>query len=114
MHRRSPSRPLPFPPSSGMKATPASAPERLVCARDEEIFELCQETLGALQELRHGIEFALYDKLESIDLDVRRLANLIDEDLSVAHALIEKEVDELSTERLIEILEKLQLKTRSV
>ena len=84
------------------------------CVRDAEVFELCRETSQALQELRHGIVNALFETLERIDLDVRRLANLIDERPDVVRALRRKDVEGMTTERLIEILEKPQLKSRSV
>lgn len=114
MDNRSPSPPLSFPTSRDRKVLAIRSEEQSMLPEDAEIFELCHETLGALQELRHGIQFALYDKLESVNLDVEKLANLIEEDPDTACALIEKEVDELSTERLIDILERLQLRTRRV
>ncbi len=107
MHKNAPLSPMPFPARSPSKGTSADDDRLAACVRDEEIFGLCRETVGALQELRHGIQVALFDILDKLDLDAGVLANLIEERPSVARALIRRDTERLTTEELIPILEKL-------
>jgi hypothetical protein len=111
MNRNSP---IPFPANARTKVTATGNEERdAACDRDAEVFQLCRETSLALQELRDGIVNVLFETLERVDLDSRRLASLIDVRLGVARVLIRKDVEEIATETLIEMLEKLQLQSRS-
>jgi hypothetical protein len=76
--------------------------------QDAKIHEVCEGTPGALQELRHGVIYVLFDTLEIIDMNAKTLAIKIDEPIRVIRALKQREIDQLPTERLIEILEKLR------
>jgi hypothetical protein len=108
MHKNAPLSPIPFPVSSRAKGILEGNDNKVEArVQDKEIFELCRETLGALQELRHGIQFALFDMLEKLDLDARVLANLIEARPGATKTLLRKDTERLATERLIEILEKL-------
>jgi hypothetical protein len=50
----------------------------------------------------------LFDTIEMIDLNAKTLAVRIAEPIRVVRALKQREIDRLTTERLIEILEKLR------
>jgi len=73
-----------------------------------EIHELCRDTNLALQELHHGIANIFHDTLEKIDLDVWTLVQLLDERPSVVQDLMDWEFDTLTTEMMIDYLEKLR------
>lgn len=75
---------------------------------DAKIHEICSETSLALQELRHGVEYMLYDTMEMLNLDARTLVEVLDERPSVVRELMDRETDELTTERLIQMLETLR------
>jgi hypothetical protein len=77
----------------------------------EEVFALCSESLLALQELRHGIEHVLFDTLDRRGLNTRTLANLIEISPGVSRALTRRDTERIATEKLIEILENIQLHT---
>ena len=76
--------------------------------QDAKIHEVCEGTSGALQELRHGVIYVLFDTLEMINLSTKTLAARIAEPIRVVRALKQREANQLTTERLIEILEKLR------
>jgi hypothetical protein len=67
--------------------------------------DVCIETAQALRELRHGVEYILFDTLERMDLDERDLVEILDERPSVVTDLMDRQTEGLTTERLIEILE---------
>ena len=97
--------------------TPTTSPTKLSTEKDNEsahardirLTEICKETSGALQELRHGIIYALSDTLDELDLDTMTLAEILDERPSVVRDLRAGEMDETATERLIDYLERLHL-----
>jgi hypothetical protein len=70
--------------------------------------ELCRGTTLALQELRHGIANVLLDTLERTDLDAWALVRIWDERLSVVKNVMSGDTDGLTTETIIEMLEKLR------
>jgi hypothetical protein len=103
--------PLEFP--SPDKTTPSMpTPKARAKARAEEqdaaIHEICEGTSGALQELRHGVIYVLFDTLEMINLNTKTLAVRIDEPIRLVREVKQRETDRLTTERLIDILEKLR------
>ncbi len=101
--------PIPFPISSGNKATPVTEEDRAVAREhDAEIHELCRDTHLALQELHHGIANILRDTLEKMDLDVWTLVQILDERPSVVRDLLDGEFYDLATATMIEYLEKLR------
>jgi len=95
------------------KATP-SISKNLVHATSRtekqvvKIQEVCEGTSDALQELRHGIIYLLFETLDMIDLNTNTLAIRIEESIHIVKDLKQRETDRLTTERLIEILEKLR------
>jgi uncharacterized protein YbjT (DUF2867 family) len=101
--------PIPFPPSSRSKVSPVTEEDRAIAREhDAEIYELCRDTTLALQELRHRVAHVLLDTLEKMDLDVWTLVQLLDERPSVVRDLMDGETDDLTTETMIEYLEKLR------
>jgi hypothetical protein len=103
--------PLVFPSLSTTAASESKDKSRakaLAEKRDAEIREICEATSGALQELRHGVIYVLFDTLEMIDLGARALADRIDEPVRLVREIRQRKTDRLTTERLIEILEKLR------
>jgi hypothetical protein len=97
---------IPFSANSRIKATPVPEGDRAVVrAHDAEIHELCQDTNLALQEIRHGIANVL---LDTLSLDIWTLAQILDERPSAVRDLMSGETDWLTTETMIEILEKLR------
>jgi len=87
------------------KASPAD--HACATARDIEVLELCSSTRGALQELRHGIIYALYDILDKLGLDIRSMMVIVQQPGSVCEAIVARDLDELTTETLIDIVERL-------
>jgi hypothetical protein len=109
LHDNSPINVLQFLKTSRMeKASTAIGSGVATHMRSEEVFELCRETLLALQELRHGIEHVLFDNLDRRCLNARTLANLIEVSPGVARALTRRNTERIATEKLIEILENIQ------
>jgi hypothetical protein len=103
------SAPIPFPSSSRIKATPVTEADRAIAREhDSEIHELCRDTKLALQELRQGIANLLFDTLEKMDLDTWTIVHLLDERPSVVGDLMTGETESLTTDAMIEILEKLR------
>jgi hypothetical protein len=101
--------PIPFPANSRDQTTPVTEEDRVVAREhDSEIHELCRETTLALQELRHGIANVLLDTLEKMDLDVWTLVQLLDERPGIVRQLIDGDTDGLTTEMMIQYLEKLR------
>jgi hypothetical protein len=101
--------PIPFPKSSLIKDAPVTEKDRAVAREhDAEIHELCRDTTLALQELRHGIANVFRDTLEKMDLDVWSLGHHLDERPSVAQDLMDVGFHNLTTEMMIEHLEKLR------
>jgi hypothetical protein len=103
--------PLVFPSSN--KTTPSISRDKARAKaraekQDANIHEVCEGTSGALQELRHGVIYILFDTLEMIDLNAQTLAIRIAEPIRVVRAIKQRETDRLTTERLIDILEKLR------
>jgi hypothetical protein len=102
------SAPIPFPSSSRIKATPVTEADRAIAREhDTEIHELCRDTKLALQELRQGTANLLRDTLEKLDLDAWMLIQILDERPSVVQDLIAGETDSLTTEKMVEYLERL-------
>jgi hypothetical protein len=103
------SAPIPFPSSSLIKVTPVTEADRAIAREhDSEIHELCRDTKLALQELRQGIANLLLDTLEKMDLDTWTLVHLLDERPSVVGDLMAGETEGLTTDAMIEMLEKLR------
>jgi hypothetical protein len=101
--------PIPFPKSSrGEVSAPTDEDRAIAREHDAEIRELCRDTALALQGLRHGIANVFRDTLEKMDLDGWTLAQLLDERPSVVQDLIDGEFDTLTTEMMIDYLEKLR------
>jgi hypothetical protein len=101
--------PIPFPESSLIKAARVTEEDRTIAREhDAEIRELCRDTTLALQELHHGIANVFRDTLEKMDLDVWTLVQLLDERPSVAQDLMDGDFDNLTTEMMLEHLEKLR------
>jgi hypothetical protein len=101
--------PIPFPESSLIKAARVTEKDRAIAREhDAEIHELCRDTTLALLELHHGIANVFRDTLEKMDLDVWTLVQLLDERPSVVRDLMDGETDDLTTETMIEYLEKLR------
>jgi hypothetical protein len=101
--------PIPFPKSSRGEVSPPTDKDRAIAREhDAEIRELCRDTALALQGLRHGIANVFRDTLEKMDLDVWTLVQLLDERPSVVQDLIDGEFDTLTTEMMIDYLEKLR------
>jgi hypothetical protein len=64
-------------------------------------------TTLALQELNHGIANVLLDTLEKMSLDIWTLVYLLDEPPSVVRVLTAGDMEGLTTETMINYLEKL-------
>jgi len=60
-----------------------------------EVLDLCRKSTSALQELRHGVVYVLCQILQDVSEDPRHVQDLLDGKL-----------DHLTTERLIEYLER--------
>jgi hypothetical protein len=101
------SSPIPFPSSSGADVRPTREADKAACERAAEILEFCRQTRMALQELRHGTANLLLDTLAQMDLDLRTLVHLLDERPSVVQDLTAGETDSLTTEKMVEYLERL-------
>jgi hypothetical protein len=71
------------------------------------VSELCRDARRSLIEIRHLVENLLRGVVEKLDVDTRKLVHLFDERPSAVTDLIGGELDELTTETLIEYLEKL-------
>jgi hypothetical protein len=103
---------IPFPTTRRVKAiTRSDADLALARERDADIYELCRETTMALQELRHWIDFTLREVIEKLDADPSTLAQMLDECPSVVEDIVNGEFDGLTTESMIEYLEKLRHRT---
>ena len=101
--------PIPFPANSRDQTTPVTEEDRAVAREhDIEIHELCRGATLALQELRHGIANVLLDTLEKMDLDVWTVVQLLDERPGIVRQLINGDTDGLTTEMMIQYLEKLR------
>jgi hypothetical protein len=106
------SSPISFPTIRRVKAvTRSDADLALARERDADIYELCRETTVALKELRQGIDFALREVIEKLDADPSTLAQMLDECPSIVEDIVNGEFDGLTTESMIEYLEKLRTMT---
>jgi hypothetical protein len=95
-------------PASRINATPVTEVDGAIAReRDAEIRELCCDTARALQEIRHGIISALLDTLQKTHRDKWALIQLLDESPSAVQSLMDGDFDDLTTEIMIEYLEKL-------
>ena len=86
----------------------SKSPQADSAVREKRVFEIhavCQATTQALGELRGGIQNYIYEALDMLDLDARTLQFLTQESPRTVQALIQREVEGLTTERLIAILE---------
>jgi hypothetical protein len=103
------SEPIQFPKSNRRTVSPPTDADRAIARQhDAEIRELCRDTNVALQELHHGIANIFRDILEKMDLDVWTLVQILDERPSVVRDLLDGEFDTLTTEMMIDYLEKLR------
>jgi hypothetical protein len=110
-HRISSPRLIPFPARCQSRPRPATnegGTATRVQEKQAKIQDASEDTSGALQELRHGVIYVLFDTLEMINMDAKTLSVRIDEPIRVVGQLKQREADRLTTERLIEILEKLR------
>jgi hypothetical protein len=94
-------------PHNKVDTQPSEADLAAARTYDAEIHELCRDTRQALQELRHGIINVLFDTLEKMGSDGWTLVQSLDERPSVVKNLIGRETDDLTTETLIDFLERL-------
>jgi hypothetical protein len=95
-------------PCSPDRKYPSEVDRAIVLAHSHDIHECITETRQALQELRHGVLYCLLDLLDKLQLDRWTLTVLLDERPSVILDLLQGETDELTTERLIDILDLLR------
>jgi hypothetical protein len=95
---------FPPPPEPGL-----SENDREVLTEETiRIHEIISGTSMALRELRTGVLNLLFDLLERLDLDTWTLSEVLDVSPSQARELIAKECDELTTETILEYLERLR------
>ncbi len=101
--------PIPFPANSRDKTTPVTEEDRAVTREhDAELREICRDTFRALQEIRQWTGNVLLDTLTKLDLDLLTLVQVLDERPSVVRALMDGDLENLTTEKIVESLEKLR------
>jgi hypothetical protein len=100
--------PTPCPTGTQVKATPTREDKAAAWDLITNIHETIQSTSRALQELRHGLGNLLRDVLEKIDADKLTLIEVLDESPSGVQDIMDGEFDDLTTEMLIECLDKLR------
>jgi hypothetical protein len=106
-NNNSPRGPLLFPIAN---AAPVTEEDKAVAqAHFAKIHELCRDTAMALQELRNGIANVLLDTLEKMSLDIWTLVYLLDEPPSVVRVLMDGDTEGLTTETMIDYLERLHV-----
>jgi len=102
-----------FPSVTRASAASATREDKTIAREhDAEIHQLCRDTTLALQELKHGIAKVLLETLEKMDLDLWTLVRLLDERPSVVCVLMDGDTDGLSTETMIEYLERLRERSK--
>jgi hypothetical protein len=100
---------IPFPANSLDKTTPVTDEDRAVAREhDAELREICQDTSRALQEIRQWTGNLLLDTLAKLDLDLLTLVQVLDERPSVVRDLMDGDFENVTTEKIIENLEKLR------
>lgn len=72
-----------------------------------EVRELCRDTTSALRELRSGVINVLLDIIQLKYRDPVTLTRILDERSNVVADLLAHEVDDLSTEQIIDYLDRL-------
>jgi hypothetical protein len=101
--------PIPFPKSSLGEVSPPTDEDRAIAREhDAQLREICQDTSRALQEIRQWTGNVLLDTLTKLDLDLMTLVQVLDERPSVVRDLMDGDFDNLTTEKIIENLEKLR------
>jgi hypothetical protein len=99
-------------PHNKVDTPPTEADLAAARAHGVEIHELCRDTRQALQELRHGIINVLFDKLEKMGSDGWTLVQLLDERPSVVRDLMDGDTEGLTTETMIDYVERLHERTQ--
>ena len=101
--------PIPFPSSSRGEVSPPTDEDRAIAREhDAELRDICRDTSRALQEIRQWTGNVLRDTLTELDLDLLMLVQVLDERPSVVRALMDGDLENLTTEKIIENLEKLR------
>jgi hypothetical protein len=101
--------PIPFPSSSRGEVSPPTDEDRAIAREhDAQLREICQDTSRALQEIRQWTGNVLLDTLTKLDLDLLTLVHVLDERPSVVRDLMAGDLENLTTEKIIENLEKLR------
>jgi hypothetical protein len=93
--------------AAAVKAALETAQQAGNAAGHDSIPELCEDARHSLIEIRTLIENLLRDVVNKLDVDTGTLVHLLDERPSGVIDLMNGELDELTTETLIEYLEKL-------
>lgn len=95
-----------------VKAALEAAQKAGNAAGHDSVPEMCQDARRSLLEIRTLIENMLRDVMNRLDVDTGTLVHLLDERPSGVIDLMNGELDELTTETLIEYLEKLARRSK--
>jgi hypothetical protein len=100
---------IPFPKSSRGEVLPPTDEDKSIAREhDAQLREICRDTSRALQEIRQWTGNLLLDTLAKLDLDLLTLVQVLDERPSVVRDLMDGDFENVTTEKIIENLEKLR------